>query len=678
MSQYQSRVFGQYTLIEKIASGGMAEIWLATTRGFGGFEKSLVIKRLHPHYSDDHQFVKMLVDEAKITVQLQHSNIVQIFDLGRVGGQYYIAMEYVKGHDLFAVLRELHQTDLQMPVEAAAYIAAQSCHGLHYAHCMRDAQTGQPLEIVHRDISPQNILLSWAGEVKIADFGIVKAAQRSTHTEAGIIKGKFYYMSPEQSLGIDIDWRSDIFSAGIVLFETLTASPMYDDTTSTTLMEKVQRGTTKRPSEYRDDIPPELERICIKALETDRHQRYQSALEMGRDLSNFLVTRDRSFTKVDLGEFLQSLFSEGTATDPEMPAGPSAETAQHDFGLRSGDVGSHETNLDRPAPAQAPPPIPAAAQIAPLAHVQMIAPVLDDTPTRTTPARVAPDLPTQPVPLHLEPTLSPVAVPGIVLDMDPTIRGAKDMVSEEPVNNDARTARLSKAEIARVNAAMLAARSGSHPAPVAPEPAVAPEPGGAPKPQPKAERPQKPRISNMTRARQPSTGPIRTISSPVLTPLPVREERQQRQKQLMRRERSLRSALAVVAVLILAVAAAIVWVLINPVKAPPETRTTPTPQEQAQSALPAVSTDTPPDTPTAGRTRKAAQPAVARLIITLPPGVEDYRLHVNGELHETPADGELILPPGSHDIRARLNPSGKETPTYRVVLRPGATERLTL
>jgi len=315
VSKFQQRVFGKYTLLEHIAVGGMAEIFKAKTLGYGGFEKVLAIKRLHPQYSDDHNFVKMLVDEAKIAVLLQHSNIVQILDLGRIGRHYYIAMEFVEGRDLFQVLRLLHQNDWQMPIQAAAYVISNISQGLYFAHTQTHPATGKPLNVVHRDVSPQNVLLSWAGEVKLADFGIVKADQRSTVTEAGVIKGKFYYMSPEQARGTDVDARSDVFSAGIVLFEALTSRPLYDDAESETLLEQVQNGPSRRPSDIRKDIPQELEDICMKALQVKPADRYQDALELSRALANFLMTQGAAYTSADFGNYLVELYREPTNDD---------------------------------------------------------------------------------------------------------------------------------------------------------------------------------------------------------------------------------------------------------------------------------------------------------------------------------------------------------------------------
>ncbi len=208
--------FGPYLLQKLIAVGGMAEIYLARTKGLAGFERQLALKVVHPDYADDKAFVQMLINEAKIAVGLNHPNVVQTFDLGRIGNRYFISMEYVDGMDLFQLLKRLTERGSSMPVELAAYVVHGALGGLDYAHNKCDEQ-GNPLRIIHRDMSPQNILCSRQGEVKITDFGIAKAANLTGKTRAGVIKGKLVYMSPEQAWGEPVDHRTDIFSVGIVL-----------------------------------------------------------------------------------------------------------------------------------------------------------------------------------------------------------------------------------------------------------------------------------------------------------------------------------------------------------------------------------------------------------------------------------------------------------------------------
>jgi eukaryotic-like serine/threonine-protein kinase len=192
------RQFGPYRLIRQIAVGGMAEIHLAKTTGIAGFEKYVALKMIHPNFAEDEQFIQMLVDEAKIAVQLTHGNIAQTFDLGRVGETYYITMEFVDGADLYKILRRGSEQDVEMPLDVCAFIGKEIASALDHAHRKKD-HIGKPLGIVHRDVSPQNVLISYAGEIKLVDFGIAKATMKARQTAVGVIKGKYYYMSPEQA-----------------------------------------------------------------------------------------------------------------------------------------------------------------------------------------------------------------------------------------------------------------------------------------------------------------------------------------------------------------------------------------------------------------------------------------------------------------------------------------------
>ena len=233
--------FGPYQLIKRIAYGGMAEIHLAKTQGIRGFERLLALKVIHPKYSEDQEFIDMLIDEAKIAVQLNHANIGRIFDLGRIDTTYYIAMEFIDGKDLYQLLVRCAELDIHIPIDLIAFIGLEMAAGLQYAHTQKD-NYGRPLNIIHRDISPQNILLSYDGEVKIVDFGIAKASQRSRETESGVIKGKFFYMSPEQAWGHAIDGRTDIFSTGICLYEMITGQMLYNEDKALALLDMVRRA----------------------------------------------------------------------------------------------------------------------------------------------------------------------------------------------------------------------------------------------------------------------------------------------------------------------------------------------------------------------------------------------------------------------------------------------------
>jgi serine/threonine-protein kinase len=301
------RDLGEYTLLKRLAVGGMAEVYVAKTKGIGGFEKQVAVKVIHPRYSEDEHFIQMLVEEAKISVLLTHVNIAQTFDLGRHAEQYYIVMEYIEGADAYRVMRKSAEQKRAMPIDVVTYAVAEMCNGLDYAHRKR-ATDGSPLNIVHRDISPQNVLVSFSGEVKLVDFGIAKAASRSEQTEAGVIKGKYYYMSPEQAWGDPMDHRSDIFSTGVVLYELLTGRMLYTDDNIVVLLDKVRKADIAPPEKRRPSIPKELSDIVMKALAKSPDDRYQSAQELAQALSNFLYNANPTFSAARLGELMGQLF----------------------------------------------------------------------------------------------------------------------------------------------------------------------------------------------------------------------------------------------------------------------------------------------------------------------------------------------------------------------------------
>src|SRR5262245_41783358 len=261
----------------------MAEVYLARTTVAQGLTKTLVLKKIHTAYARSRPFVAMFVDEAKIALGLNHPNIVQVFDFGSVGETYFLAMENVEGMDLLRLLQDCAREKRRIPFGLSAYIVQQLCKGLDYAHRKTD-EFGDPLGIVHRDISPQNVLVSWDGGVKIVDFGIARA--RHVHEDEGVIKGKFAYMSPEQARGEPVDCRSDVFSAGIVLYELVCGRPLFTGRGKEAL-EQVKAGAIPPPREAAPDVPAALERIVLKAFAYHKDDRYQSARELHVDLGRF-------------------------------------------------------------------------------------------------------------------------------------------------------------------------------------------------------------------------------------------------------------------------------------------------------------------------------------------------------------------------------------------------------
>jgi eukaryotic-like serine/threonine-protein kinase len=299
--------FGKYYLLERINVGGMAEVFRAKAFGVEGFERLVAVKKILPNIAEDEEFIAMFIDEAKIAVQLQHANIAQIFDLGKVEDSFFIALEFVRGRDLRAMFDRVRQRGEGMPTPQACFIVMQVCEGLDYAHNKRDGQ-GQELHLVHRDISPQNVLVGFEGEIKLIDFGIAKAAGKASKTQAGILKGKFGYMSPEQVRGLPIDRRSDIFSVGIVLYELLTGERLFMGESDFSTLEKVRNVEILAPSSYNKSIPEELERIALKALAKDPEDRYQNAIDLHDDLQAFLYTKGELYSRKDLAAWMKKMF----------------------------------------------------------------------------------------------------------------------------------------------------------------------------------------------------------------------------------------------------------------------------------------------------------------------------------------------------------------------------------
>jgi serine/threonine protein kinase len=315
---FQPEPFGKYVLVDRIATGGMAEIFKAKSFSHGGFESLLVIKRILPHIGDNAEFIEMFQDEAKVSVALQHPNIVRIFDFGRIQSgnvaHWFIVMECVDGKDVRNLLRKLARRKEFMPPELSAYVALEACKGLFYAHTKTDTK-GNPFGIVHRDISPSNILLSYEGEVKIADFGIAKAESNAYQTRDGVLKGKFEYMSPEQAQGVEFDHRSDLFSLGILLWETLTGRRLFKTESETATLTKVREARIDSPDAIKSDLPPRLVQICMKALSKEPGDRYATAAEMEQDLRDFLFPETSDTIKARFREFLAGLFAEEHAEE---------------------------------------------------------------------------------------------------------------------------------------------------------------------------------------------------------------------------------------------------------------------------------------------------------------------------------------------------------------------------
>jgi len=342
--------FGKYVLLDRIAVGGMAEIFLARQEGLEGFEKTIVIKRIRPHLSNQKSFVAMFLNEAKLAAQLNHPNIVQIYDLGKIGESYFIAMECIIGRDMRRILPKAESMGVGFPMVYALKVASSVCEGLYYAHQRTDPY-GVPLRIVHRDVTPENIFVSFDGTVKILDFGIAKAANQIEQTRAGEIKGKLSYMSPEQCMGKSLDQRSDIFSLGAVLYEWITGFKLFSGESEVAILKSITDGKITPPSQFRKDVPEAVERILMKALEQDRDTRYQTAWEMQSDLDEFLTKRDFMPSNIHLANFLRDLFRDELEEERQrLLAQGSAQSPPRLEVLPGGEGGPLDEDLLPPIP----------------------------------------------------------------------------------------------------------------------------------------------------------------------------------------------------------------------------------------------------------------------------------------------------------------------------------------
>ena len=313
MSVFEPQKFGKYQLLDKIATGGMAELYRAKLTRAEGFEKLIAIKKILPHLSCEGELVKAFVDEAKLAALLQHENIVQIYDFGNLEGEYFIAMEFLFGKDLRSITRKAEERNMPMGFENTLYIASRICAGLDYSHNLRDLQ-GKPLNIIHRDVNPQNIFITYEGQVKLIDFGIAKAASHNTTTHEGLIKGKLAYMSPEQANGEVIDHRSDIFSSGIILYELLSNRRMFEGE-ALLIYPQVREARYEPPEKVISDVPVKFYDLLNRALAKDRQDRYQSGGDMLADIEECMYLIDARSNARSFGQYIKSLFEEEFAAE---------------------------------------------------------------------------------------------------------------------------------------------------------------------------------------------------------------------------------------------------------------------------------------------------------------------------------------------------------------------------
>jgi serine/threonine-protein kinase len=351
---------GKYELISKLAIGGMAEVFLARAAGPMGFEKTVVLKRILPHLAEEPGFVKMFLREAKLVAQLNHPNIVQIFDFGEDNGSYFLAMEYIDGPNLRALIKKARAVGMPLPPALCARIIASACEGLAFAHDYQDLVTGKPLGLIHRDISTDNILLSRQGAVKVVDFGIAKTSDQSQKTQTGVIKGKVAYMSPEQIRGKPLDRRVDVYALGVVLYELLAGQKPFQSPTDASLMQAILFEPLPPALRHRPDLPLALQRILERALAKDRERRYPDCRAFQADLEDFILSTGKTVGAYQISQFIAQL----------SPASPSGVSPARDTGERPAISTSISKSSLRTVQARTPKPLLSEAETLPLPAAQ--------------------------------------------------------------------------------------------------------------------------------------------------------------------------------------------------------------------------------------------------------------------------------------------------------------------
>jgi eukaryotic-like serine/threonine-protein kinase len=301
--------FGDYLLLDRVGIGGMAEIWRAKMFGAEGLGRLVALKRILPHFADDDEFISMFLDEARIGLQLLHTNLAQSFELGQIGPYPFLSQEYVPGKSLGEIFEHFKKASSAMPLPMACYCISRMCAGLDYAHRKTDGR-GRELNIVHRGLSLDDVLVSFEGEVKVIDFGIAKAAGRVTQTQPGILKGKIGYMSPEQIDCLMVDRRSDVFAIGVCLYELLTGERPFAGESDLATLELTRKAQVAPPSSHNPFIPRALDQIVLKALTRDVKERYAYASELEDALQEFLIHRDADFDQKELRKYMRSTFAE--------------------------------------------------------------------------------------------------------------------------------------------------------------------------------------------------------------------------------------------------------------------------------------------------------------------------------------------------------------------------------
>jgi len=361
MAVVNPETFGPYLLLDRINVGGMAEVFRGKAQGAAGFERLVALKRILPSVSQDPDFIEMFVDEAKIAVQLQHANIAQTYDLGEVAGQYYIAMEYVSGVDVKTLWSRARQRKRLLPIPMSLHIVQRMCEGLDFAHRKAD-ETGRKIGLVHRDVSPHNVLCSFDGEIKVIDFGIAKVRNKVSKTQAGALKGKFGYMSPEQVRGLEPDHRVDVFACGIVLYELLVGRRMFRANSEFSILEKVRNVDFVPPTQINTRLDPELEAIIMKALAKDKEDRWEWASDMAKAIQDYAHGSGQVFQRSDVVRYLSTHFAEEKEAERERLQRYRSLSAPSPRATEPASTSIEESAAPSAAPAETAPRLPEIAR----------------------------------------------------------------------------------------------------------------------------------------------------------------------------------------------------------------------------------------------------------------------------------------------------------------------------
>ena len=340
-SRLSPRRVGPYLVECLLATGGMAEVYLASREGPHGFRKKVALKRILPMVAEDEEFVAMFLDEARITSRLSHPHIARLVEFGKAGDRYFIAYEFVDGRDLRQIFERMNAAGTKLPLNFLLYVFTRICEGLAYAHARKD-DAGESIALVHRDVSPQNIVVSYSGDVKLIDFGIAKARGKVSRTQAGTIKGKFGYMSPEQvRSAASVDQRTDVFSLGVCMWELLTGQRLFTGPNEIMVLDKVRNQAVESPSRHDSKVPQELDKIVIKALAKNPDERYRSARELYKELNAFSDSVGAKASRDEIARTMRELFVEGDAARGKSDAPPGASLPR-----RTGAVSAEHRSPD--------------------------------------------------------------------------------------------------------------------------------------------------------------------------------------------------------------------------------------------------------------------------------------------------------------------------------------------